>query len=1126
MRSFSLVLAWLATSTVFAQTLTLEPFVWESPLRIGTARGLRAVTGARVSIETTSAGAGRPLPAAFTPASAGNPAKVSLQLPRDMNGQRPHFELRGDAAAMPTFALEGGVRQVALAMPGFDAPATGDLSVPLVADDLCSVVLKVQSTSPTSVLSGLFVSLTSLGSDAIGVFGAAGAPIAGADPTGADGYALTIENGLPTVAAELLVPRLRQYALRGTLLIDGAPVDFVPVDPVGVNSRCELGAEVSDPTDPDPGGPLQVDPLPSGRIRGTVELRPEVDGPDAPRVESYVMQARELLKTGSQQVQNLAAVPGLPSGFDLAVGASAWLLEPLAILRWPDGRKELLDLPRGPAPGAWSPPFSGARGVQLDGSLVVSPGEIEDISYRADAAYLRGEFRLRGCVHAADIVGGTVVHEGLSTGPSVVVIDALGRTIQAAEGNAPALAHTELEPGTGRYEFVGTPGPWSEKSAVLTLRRVDASEGTGFSGEARAEWPRQPIRLVPGRANAVHATREVEFGSVTVALRVRNADGTFRPFRHPSATVVAVDAPLGSFQNPPQGLQTAMATTHHVRLLAPPGDWDIDAWAEIPMNPDGSGTIAPAPFPRLRGVHFDAPLADASCHATCLDAQTGAYVADDQRPPSFQLDAPPPPTTYDDRWYWSGRASDGSSIESVFVNGDEAVLSGGQFSGSSALTPGTNTLRLVVTDRCGTASSATYTVVRRVNLPPEFVSLGPWLVREGETLAVPAVATDPDGDVITYALEAAGWPGEAPTIDPATGLITWATDFASEGEWSGTVVAADGHAETRSAFTVRVLHVNAAPRIVTVNGVWAHGDGPVVIEGREDERLEAPIEVIEPDGDDCTFRFEATQGAPARSWAIGDSTLVWRPTFDDAGDYVTTIVVADLEGASDSVDVRFRIANVNRPPVIDPMPAAIAQEGGSLALELHATDPDRDELAFELSVDGGTPQGLRWAPSPGLVRIDWASIGYEAAGAYLLRAIVRDGRGGEASVEVPITVANTNRAPWFDPVPAQAPGGYPGSFTYAVHDADGDALACRAQGLSGGMRFDAETATVAWDSLSERGEFTVTVACSDGTDEATLEVPIATRWPFLTGGCECGSAGAGVPLAALVLLRRRRRATR
>ena len=70
--------------------------------------------------------------------------------------------------------------------------------------------------------------------------------------------------------------------------------------------------------------------------------------------------------------------------------------------------------------------------------------------------------------------------------------------------------------------------------------------------------------------------------------------------------------------------------------------------------------------------------------------------------------------------------------------------------------------------------------------------------------------------------------------------------------------------------------------------------------------------------------------------------------YDDAGDHTVTVTVSD-GSLTDSQDVKIKVLNTNRPPVLDPIAGITVKEGDTITLNPTATDPDGDSLTFTYS---------------------------------------------------------------------------------------------------------------------------------------------------------------------------------
>ncbi len=258
-------------------------------------------------------------------------------------------------------------------------------------------------------------------------------------------------------------------------------------------------------------------------------------------------------------------------------------------------------------------------------------------------------------------------------------------------------------------------------------------------------------------------------------------------------------------------------------------------------------------------------------------------------------------------------------------------------------------------------------------------------------------ATDPDGDVLSFVLTTA----PAGMTISATGTISWTPSFNQSGQHSVTVIVSDGQLSDSQAFIVLVADTNRAPNITST---------PVTT-GTENTPYRYPIVASDPDGDALTY--ELTQ-APNGMQIDSQGVTQWTPSYEQAGDYSIIITVTDTQGASDQQAFTLTIADVNRPPIINPIPPATLTVGDVYQQPVLAQDPDGDALTFDLAAapTSMTIQAitgdLHWSTQPG------------DEGDYTFNVIVSDGRGGSATATVELTVVPpANRPPIAEAGPHQ-----------------------------------------------------------------------------------------------------------
>src|SRR5205807_6398706 len=98
-----------------------------------------------------------------------------------------------------------------------------------------------------------------------------------------------------------------------------------------------------------------------------------------------------------------------------------------------------------------------------------------------------------------------------------------------------------------------------------------------------------------------------------------------------------------------------------------------------------------------------------------------------------------------------------------------------------------------------------------VNHAPVFTPPGDQTVGEGSRLRFHAVATDPDGDRLTFRLDPGAPAGAA--IDPATGVFTWTPGDGPARAAVRIRVTDDGVPAQSAVQTVSITVNNVAPRV-------------------------------------------------------------------------------------------------------------------------------------------------------------------------------------------------------------------------------------------------------------------------------------------------------------------------
>lgn len=248
------------------------------------------------------------------------------------------------------------------------------------------------------------------------------------------------------------------------------------------------------------------------------------------------------------------------------------------------------------------------------------------------------------------------------------------------------------------------------------------------------------------------------------------------------------------------------------------------------------------------------------------------------------------------------------------------------------------------------------------NHPPVLALIGNHEVLVGEDLIIELQAEDEDADLLTFSVY-----GDIPsnsTFDKSKGLFLWSPTEPG-GFYFVTFVVSDGGAFDSE--TVELRSVNAL------------GNQAPLFKPVEEQFLKVgllfklKIEASDPDGDPLSF--EAVGELPSTAYFDSEvAEFLWTPESEYAGT-VQNVLFAVSDGfLMDELDVKLIVEDDlsnNHPPEVDPMPPFEVQVGELLQVEVKASDPDGDELAY--GDYGDLPDGaafdstshiFSWTPAP------------------------------------------------------------------------------------------------------------------------------------------------------------------
>ena len=365
-------------------------------------------------------------------------------------------------------------------------------------------------------------------------------------------------------------------------------------------------------------------------------------------------------------------------------------------------------------------------------------------------------------------------------------------------------------------------------------------------------------------------------------------------------------------------------------------------------------------------------------------------------------------------------------------------------------------------------------VLASIPRPPE--------VAEGASLTVTMMATDPDGDPLSYSTENLPTFGILIDAGDGTGEIDLDPGFDDAGEYPIAIIVSDDGSPNQSdqqVVTVTVTNTNRAPQLAAI---------PPAEIGEAAGPVEISVSASDDDGDPLTL---SASNIPAfgsfQDDGGGAGTLTFEPGFEDAGEYLITVEADDGE-VTDSEDLALTVLQVNRAPVLAEIGAQQTSEGVLLEFSASASDPDsEDSVALSAS---NLPTGADFIDAgAGAASFSWTPD-FDQGGNFLVLVSATDNGVPVLadSEEVLLTVGDINRPPTFAAVGAQQVDvGETLSFNVQASDLDTeDTLTISASPLPAGANFVLNSGgdgNLEWTPTSgQEGNFEITFTVVDDGD--------------------------------------------
>lgn len=307
--------------------------------------------------------------------------------------------------------------------------------------------------------------------------------------------------------------------------------------------------------------------------------------------------------------------------------------------------------------------------------------------------------------------------------------------------------------------------------------------------------------------------------------------------------------------------------------------------------------------------------------------------------------------------------------------------------------------------------------ISKAELPPVLKHIGNKAVNSNEKLEFTLSALEPNGQTVTYSVynETKG-----ASFDPESGLFRWTPHNSDTGIHKDIkFIVSDGALVDDETIDITVIYKNRPPILKPIGNISIN----------ENEPLTVSLAVYDPDGD--TVACSVYNGPEGSQFDILTNTLKWTPNYSQAGVYDDIrFEVYDGE-LTNSETIQITVNNVNRAPVLNPIGNITAQKGQAVKINLSASDPDDDTVAFAVY---NAPEGFVLDPITNI--FTWMpdySVGKDYSG---IRFIVSDGKLTDeetititVSTPTPVLTPNPETAttptatPMATPIPTSNPGG-------------------------------------------------------------------------------------------------------
>jgi YD repeat-containing protein len=473
-------------------------------------------------------------------------------------------------------------------------------------------------------------------------------------------------------------------------------------------------------------------------------------------------------------------------------------------------------------------------------------------------------------------------------------------------------------------------------------------------------------------------------------------------------------------------------------------------------------------------------------------------LASDRNVQPPRMSAPPPLTAITGQLYVATIASDArydfDAVTMQLVEGPsnaQMILQNGRYRVEfTPTTDGEVPIAIVLRDAYGAETKHRWIVRVSPNRAPVFANLGQPSGTGLSTVPYSGrfLASDPDGDVIRFALTAAP---DGMTIDANTGDVQWPTPV--DGLVQVGVMATDSFGYSTSyTRTIQFRSTNGAPRF----------NSAPIVSGMTSSRYSYFMSASDPDNDTLSYRLIS---GPTGMTLQNTVFLDWTPTRQQVGVFPVVIEVNDPFGgfARQEFTITVTLSN-NSPPIFATTPVVNATAAQTYQAPVTGTDAENN-YPLEVNVLSG-PTGLVFTRS-GIVGgiLTWP-VPAGATGSFPVSIELKDSLGAAARQDYSITIGTGgNRPPVITSnAPTQAVINQPYRYTVLANDPDSDPLSYVLTASPTGMTISATGEINFTPSAAQLGTHEVVLQVSDGRGASALQSytlgvsPLANNAPVIT----------------------------